>query len=553
MSRQFANQEGVTVRTADSVSDALHAGATHLIHTRLSGQPAGGELTVEIETVAGSKFERAGVIRAGTGIWLKAAVKAANLIRQRVAAGTGALAPPGVNGEAAMTQLGLALAAQAEPLDAAANAHPDCGWCWEASAERHLAGGDRAAALEVAQQGRQAPGVDGISRARLELLESGISGDTAMRAAALAKLAQLTPSNTEVLAELGVRATNGKQWVEAARTWKRVLAVDPGSTDAMNQLGYIEAWQGRFDDGVKWLKAYETADPAAANANDSLGEVLLMAGRFDEAERAFAESYRKGPDMNAGAAMEKAALACWLRGDEAGARQHLEVFLKDRAGRGDPLVDWRRARWLYITGKADEARQVLEAVRAQGAPPARVFALASLALWSFEAGDRAAAETHLATLSATPHPAAGRIARIVSAIVKPGSTQPAGKLQEGIAALLSGDDAKAVTLLRAALETAAPGDEWLARELLAWGYVRTGDVAASAALLRAGWPIPAALEGQLTDYLVYPNLFYVRAKVALHNGDAAGAAKLFEVYVKFIGMRPDSRHQKEAARKAVRL
>jgi hypothetical protein len=76
---------------------------------------------------------------------------------------------------------------------------------------------------------------------------------------------------------------------------------------------------------------------------------------------------------------------------------------------------------------------------------------------------------------------------------------------------------------------------------------------ASASLMRAGWPTPASLEGQLTDFLVYPNLFYVRAQVASHTGDTAGAAKLFEVYVKFIGTRPDARHQKDAARKAVRL
>jgi len=557
IARQFANQDGLTVRTAGSVSDALHSGATHLVHGRLTSQAAEGELALDVEIVAGSRFERAGVVRAGTGGWLKVAIEGASLVRKTVAHRAGALAPPGVNSEAAMAQLGLALAGQGgetvAALGAAAAAHPDCGWCWEAWAEERLKGGDRAAALEIVQCSRRAQGVDEIARARLELLESGLSGDHAMRAGAIGKLVRLTPSNTEVLSELALRATSEKRWGEATAAWKHILAIDPGALDAMNQLGYVEAWQSRFDEAVKWHKAYEAAGPELANAGDSMGEVLMMAGRFGEAERAFASSFEKSPDFNGGAAMEKAALACWLRGDEAGARQRLELFLKDRASRGDLLVEWRRARWLYITGKAAEARQLLQSVSVQGSPPARAFALASLALWSVEAGDRTSAIRHLGDLSAMRHPVATRILPVVAPILKPGPRPGADGLSEGIRAQLSGDDIRAIPALKAALRTAPPGGEWLARELLAWAYVRTGDLAAAAGQVRAGWPMPATLEGQLTDFLVYPNLLYVRARVATYNGDSAGAAKLFEAYVKFVGSRPDARHQKDEVLKAVRL
>jgi hypothetical protein len=57
----------------------------------------------------------------------------------------------------------------------------------------------------------------------------------------------------------------------------------------------------------------------------------------------------------------------------------------------------------------------------------------------------------------------------------------------------------------------------------------------------------------MTDFLVYPNLFYVRARIAAYNKNAAESARFFEAYIRNIGSRPDPRHQKDEALKAVRL
>jgi Tfp pilus assembly protein PilF len=321
----------------------------------------------------------------------------------------------------------------------------------------------------------------------------------------------------------------------------------------LNQLGYIAAWQGRFSEAEKWHREYAAAQPASANPEDSLGEVLLMAGRFEKAEQAFVSSFQKQPDFNAGSAMEKAALACWLRGDEAAALRRLDEFVKSRLDRGDMLVNWRRARWLYITGRTGDARALLLQLRASAPPPVKAFAAGSLALWSAEAGDRANAAVYAAELAANPHPAAKQILQLVQGVLSAGSGQAADPLASGMASLIAGNDAAAVPALKRALDAAAPGSEGPARELLAWALVRSGDIAGAAKLLEAGWPIPSSVEGQITDFLIYPNLFYVRARVAAHGNDAATAARFYEAYIRGIGSRPDPRRQKDEALKAVRL
>jgi tetratricopeptide (TPR) repeat protein len=558
LARQLSSVPNLVARVAGSVPDALNAGATHLVHGRLVGEGAAVRLVMDIEVVQGGIIERARAAPAGEGKWLAGAQAAARILAEKAGLKSVKLADVGVRGEATLAELGAALTADGteEPLKLLAGAvqsEPGCGWCWEALAETAIRAGRRDEALSAFERGRKAQGVDDTSKARLEFMQAGMTGDQAMRAEALVKLAVLTPANVEVLTELAAVATRKRRWSDAMQAWKRILAIDPGSPDALNQLGYMEAWQGRFDEAVKWHKAYVSAQPASANPEDSLGEVLLMAGRFEEAEKAFVSSFEKGPEFNAGAAMEKAALACWLRGDETGARARLEAFLKSRVERGDLLVDWRRARWFYITGKTEEAKQLLQRSRASGPPPVQAFALASLALWSAEAGDRAAAAKYAAGVAAISHPAAKQILPLVSAIAGGSAAGRSDPLTAGIAALIAGDDAGAVTLLKQAMEAATPGGESQARELLAWAYVRTGNAAAAAELLRAGWPIPSSLEGQLTDFLIYPNLLYVRAKAAEHNKDAAGAAKNFEAYIKYLGSRPDARRQKEVSLKAVRL
>lgn len=555
LARQFASQPNLAARSAGSAAEALNSGATHIVHGRIVDSGGRTRIVIDLENVAQRKIELAGAAPAGKGAWLKGASQTARLLASRMPDKLAPLAALGVASEKTIEQLGAALAGadpRQETLAKAAAAEPGCGWCWEAWAENAIRGGNNEQAAAIIEKSRTA-GLDEASKARLQLMEAGIRGDRAMRQEALTRLAKLTPSNIEVLNELAAAATQSRRWAEAERAYKHILDLDPGAAGALNQLGYIAAWQGRFDEAEKWHKDYAAVLPASGNPEDSLGEVMLMAGRFEQAEKAFVSSFEKQPDFNAGAAMEKAALACWLRGDEGAARRRLEEFVKSRLDRGDALVNWRRARWLYIAGRTDEARALLLQLRASAPPPVRAFAAGSLALWSAEAGDRGKAAGYAAELNANAHPVSKQILRIVQGILSEGSRQAADPLASGIAHLLAGRDADAAALLKRALDAASPGAEAPARELLAWALVRTGDLAGAARLLQAGWPIPSNIEGQMTDFLIYPNLFYVRARIAAYNEDAANSARLFEAYIRNIGSRPDPRRQKGEALKAVRL
>lgn len=556
LSRQFSSQPGMAARTANSPAEALNSGATHIVHGRLVGEGRGARLILDIEIAGAGGIQPAGSVVAGKGHWLKCAVESAKLLVSKATAKPAPLADLGVGSETAMESLGAALAgagSQQAALAGTTGQSPACGWCWEAWAESAIRESGREPAVVILEKSRQAAGLDEASRARLQLMEARLKGDGVMRQDALSRLSKLAPSNIEVLNELAAAAAQSRRWAEAEKAYKRLLDLDPGAPAALNQLGYIAAWQGRFDEAEKWHREYAAAQPASGNPEDSLGEVLLMAGRFEQAEQAFASSFGKQPEFNGGAAMEKAALACWLRGDQAAASKRLEEFVKSRLDRGDVLVNWRRARWLYITGRTDDARALLQQLRGSAPLPVRAFAAGSLALWSVEAGDRVRASGYAAELASNPHPAAKQILRIVQDILSAGAGPVENPLAEGIAKLAAGDHAAAATALKRALDAAPPGGEGTARELLALALVRKGDIDGAAQLLKAGWPIPSNVEDQLTDFTIYPNLFYVRARVAAHNKDAIAAARFFEAYIRNIGSRPDPRRQKEEALKAVRL
>jgi thioredoxin-like negative regulator of GroEL len=55
----------------------------------------------------------------------------------------------------------------------------------------------------------------------------------------------------------------------------------------------------------------------------------------------------------------KAAHARWLGGDLPGADKLAERYWQDRAKALDPLLTWRRANWLYETGRREEAMDLL--------------------------------------------------------------------------------------------------------------------------------------------------------------------------------------------------
>lgn len=246
---------------------------------------------------------------------------------------------------------------------------PAFGMAWLAWVQQLSAGGDNGRAREVAERALAQPALDSpIDKARLELAAATLGQDDAARLAASRKLAQLVPYDPTVLAEVARLEMAARQFGEAARDYRLVLAASPTDPSAvLNSLGYAEGMAGDLDGARKAFQEYGRGPGQdAVNALDSLGEALFINGKFDEAERQFLEAYQKDPAFLQGETLWKAAHARWLSGDLPGADKIAERYFQERAKARDPLLAWRRANWFYETGRRQQAVDLLQSPTAAG-------------------------------------------------------------------------------------------------------------------------------------------------------------------------------------------
>jgi tetratricopeptide (TPR) repeat protein len=202
--------------------------------------------------------------------------------------------------------------------------------------------------------------------------------DGAARLAAARKLVELIPADTSLLGGLAEREMNLRHFTDAARDYQDLARADPGNLSVRNQLGYAQAFAGDLEGARKSFAEYGRQPGQAVNALDSLGEACFVNGKFDQAERAFLDAYQKDPSFAQGAELWKAAHARWLAGDLAGADQIAQRYWQDRAKAHDPLLEWRRANWLYETGRREQAVQLLM----QASPQAADVAQRQLRVWN---------------------------------------------------------------------------------------------------------------------------------------------------------------------------
>lgn len=254
-------------------------------------------------------------------------------------------------------------------FERAAKLDPGFALAWLSWAEQLSAQGDNARALEVAQRGLAQPQLDSpIDRGRLELAVATLRQDDAGRLEATRKLAGLIPYDPGLLTALAELDMSMRNFASGAQDYQRVFAANPGNTAVLNSLGYAQALAGDLDGARKSFQEYGRGPGEnAVNSIDSLGEALFMNGKFDEAERQFLAAYQKDPKFVEGETLWKAAHARWLAGlgkataaDRLGASDQLaDQYFALRAKAHDPLVTWRRANWLYETGRRQQAVDLL--------------------------------------------------------------------------------------------------------------------------------------------------------------------------------------------------
>ena len=243
---------------------------------------------------------------------------------------------------------------------------------------------DAARAREVADRALAQPNLGPpIDRARLEMAAAVIRQDETARLAASRKLAELMPDDPALLRGLAEAEMTARRFADAAKDYTKLAQVDPADTSVWNFVGYAEALAGNLEGARKAFLEYGRGpNEAAINSLDSLGEALFINGKFDEAARAFLDAYKKDPAFGQATTLWKAAHARWLGGDLTGADQLAEQFFGVREKAHDALTKWRRANWLYATGRQQLAQDILTRAAGEGSPELAMVAKEQLQVWS---------------------------------------------------------------------------------------------------------------------------------------------------------------------------
>jgi Flp pilus assembly protein TadD len=431
-------------------------------------------------------------------------------------------------------------------------------WCWERWAASTFAAGKKEEALTILARGReQGTRMAAFERARLDLLEASIRGDEAMRMAALEKLVQADPSNPAALSELASALMANHRFQQAETAYRTALWGNGNQPEVWNLLAYAQAGQGHFDEARKSLTEYDRLAPGGPNPADSRGEIEWMAGNLAGAATWFLDSYRRDAGFNGGVALEKAALSRYLAGDTHGAEELATKYLSDRAKAGDVLAAYHRARWQFLWGDSAGAKAMLEALVQRAGPDAPVAA-SRLMMAALRDNDLPAAKKWARAVERlTPKPGNPFLGRVASALADGDAnavTDPAVRSELAAVRLtLRGDFAPAVAAWDESLRTPHGASDSFAREMKAWCLLRAGRNAEAASLVKSGWPLLDSDDRLLFDFLVYPNLLFVRAEAAAMRGDAAEARRLYDIYLRYAGPTKDRFGQMARAEAASRL
>ena len=333
----------------------------------------------------------------------------------------------------------------------------------------------------------------------------------------------------------------------AVEAYRKAVAIEPGIADYWNQLGYAAAFAGDAATAASAIDRYRKEQPASPNPLDSLGDIDLIAGHLAQAEDSYRQGGRTHPEFYAGLDFLKAALAHLMTGDVSGADTAAQQYFDARTTAKDPLIDYRKAQWAWISGRREAAcaqmAQVAHASEAGATRSVAVHAYAELAMWTLMLGNRESA-ADLARkawdLAVPGFSVQAALARILSAPpaspdewktrASPLRAQPAlAEVVLADALLLSKEYAAALPVLQTMYDGGNPSADEGLPVLLAWADLETGHIPEAAALLRSNPPLSDAGLTWSTP-LYFPRIFYLRAVVAEKQGNADVARENYRIF-----------------------
>jgi Tfp pilus assembly protein PilF len=449
--------------------------------------------------------------------------------------------------------------ATAQNLDQAIAADPNFGPPYRLLAQLKAQQQNGAAAEALLRQAlARAAAMPPVERASLELEAANLHGDSAARQSALTTLVALDPNDPVAWSSLAESCMNRRQYQQADQAYRKLLEVEPEDVTALNQLGYAAAYAGSFDTGLDALRRYQALRPAEANPLDSQGDVNLLAGRLRQAENLYLQAAKKDPDFQNGGELWKAAMARLMSGDVAGADTLAQQYIQARVAAKDPVADYRKAEWSWVSGRRKSARQLLETF-AHGAEngPLREFAsraYSQLAIWSVVLGDRAAAAQLAQKGALLAGPSSAGAAMVARFLAQPpasssewsaraersfpnASADSLRNIALAYALLLGKQFQPASLLLQQLYDGSNPAVDPSLPVMLAWTCLETGRASDAAPLLRLN-PIPSINGVGLFTPFYFPRIYYLRGLVAERQGKPDEARADYQLFRQLSGPDP---------------
>ena len=397
-----------------------------------------------------------------------------------------------------------------------------------------------------------------LERARLALESAELTGNPDARLSALSQLVKLDSGDSNAWRALGDSLMNRHEYRQAQQSYRKASDLEPEDIALLNAMGYAAGQAGDVDGAMSALRRYAALRPNDANPLDSMGDIHLIAGHLADAGNFYLQAAKKDPNFQNNGALIKAALARLLSGDPSGANHLADQYVAARVAAKDPIVDYRRAQWTWISGRRKAAAQQMGAFAlANESGPLRDIAsraYAELAIWSLETGDREGAARLAQKALSIAGPASAGNALVAKFLSQPPASssewvvraeqQFPGPAQNAIknfslayALLVNQQFQPALLLLRQMWETGSPtADEGLP-VMLAWCYLETGRVKEAAPLLASN-PLPPA--NGLTPYTGFyiPRLLYLRGLLAEKDGRAGEARAYYDKFLAISGPDP---------------
>jgi len=534
---------------------ALASGATRLgygVYSIRQGRLA-ARLTIE-DPRTGKTTQ---TVSAAAGDVFAVASELAHQVSSRVAP-YGTSSVPALKAYVEATESATA-AATMQNLDRAIAADPDFGPPYRLLVQLKAQQQDRAAAEALLGQAlARAGAMPPAERARLELEEAELHGDSAARKSALTTLVGLEPNDPAVWSSLAQSCMGRREYQQAVQAYRKVLEVEPEDATALNQLGYAAAYAGSFDAALDALRRYQALRPAEANPLDSQGDVNLLAGRLRQAESFYIQAAKKDPNFENGGDLWKAAMARLMSGDVAGADKFAQQYMEAREAAKDPITEYRKAEWSWISGRRKSACQRLETfARGAESGPLREFAsraYSQLAVWSLVLGDQAAAAQLAQKAALLAGPSSAGAAMVARFLAEPPASPSEWSVRAerqfpnasedslrnfalAYALLLGREFQPASLLLQQLYDGASPAADPSLPVMLAWTRLETGRANEAAPLLRLN-PIPSVNGVSLFAAFYFPRIYYLRGLLAEKHGKPDEARANYQLFRQLSG--PDA-------------